>query len=119
MDCEARYTGRTRAEMSQDRCADLDVRKRALVPLTRRGAAPRGEDAIKVFVLCDGQGEITSLFVPNPAVAANLGMDPPPSGRVHVVDVPMRREEVLEPATKEARQKVRASLREMIRARVD
>ncbi len=72
---------------------------------------------MKIFVLCDGQGEITSLFVPNPAFAASLGMEPPPGGRVHVLDVPMRREEILAPPTKEARQKVRDRLRAMITAR--
>ena len=72
---------------------------------------------MKVFVVCDEHGEIRTVFVPNPAFADHLGMEAPPGGRVHVLDVAMSREEVLEPRSREARQQVHDKLRAIIARR--
>ena len=42
---------------------------------------------MKVFVLCDDQGNVQSVAVPNPALAGNITVQIDDGGRVHELDV--------------------------------
>jgi hypothetical protein len=72
---------------------------------------------MKIFVLCDERGDVESFVIPNPQLAARVGLEAPTGGRVHVLDVDSRvltREDLLNPKDTDARKKVYDKLRGMI-----
>lgn len=72
---------------------------------------------MRIFVVCDARGNVQSVAIPAPMFAANLGMEAPEGGRVHVLDVASRamtREDLLDPKSEGARRKVYDRLRAMI-----
>lgn len=72
---------------------------------------------MKIFVVSDARGNVTSAGIPNPAFADSVGMEAPPGGRVHVLDVDSRvmsREDLLNPPSEAGRRKVHETLRAMI-----
>lgn len=72
---------------------------------------------MKIAVVCDARGKVESVAIPNPALADSVGLEAPPGGRVHILDVSGRAmgfEDLLDPKNEAARRKVYEKLRAMI-----
>lgn len=72
---------------------------------------------MKIFVLCDARGNIESVAIPNPKLAARLNVEGDGVERVHILDVDSRvvtRKALLEPESSEALEKVYERLRSLI-----
>jgi hypothetical protein len=69
---------------------------------------------MKVFVVANVHGDIMSVMVPDAAFADRLGLEAPPGGRVHLLDVEMPREQLLDPPTRAAREKTYKTLGALI-----
>ena len=72
---------------------------------------------MKIFVLCDDQGDIQSVAIPNPALADRINVQIDGGGRVHKLDVDSRAvdlEALRSVASDKARKDVHDRLRKMI-----
>jgi len=75
---------------------------------------------MKVFVLCDRDGNVESIAIPDASVAGRVGLEAEAGGKVYELDVDpraMSRDDLLAPKSEAARKKVYQALRRRVAAR--